>query len=132
MGRKRMMDGGELEKRIDAYFAECDACNAGLSDKDKKIKRPYSLSGLLFDLELTRAEFEEMRSKSRYAKCIRHALAKIEAFTEESALIGALSSGAAANSLKYNFGWGSAVTAEKEGTKSIHIVLDEDMMRLAE
>lgn len=131
MGRKRMMSAGELEQRMTAYFENCDRRNG---EDEKKFKKPYSLSGLLCELELTRAEFESMGNKRRYAKVIQRALARIEAFTEESALIGAISASAAANSLKYNFGWGSGTAghASEEGARSIRIVLDEDMMRLAE
>ena len=39
MGRKRLMDMAALEKRIDAYFAACDALNAPEDGKkeDKKV-----------------------------------------------------------------------------------------------
>ena len=134
MGRKRLMDMAALEKRIDAYFAACDALNAPEDGKkeDKKVKKPYALSGLLLAIGLTRAEFEKLYASPRYKPLLSRTLARIEAFTEENALAGTLSARAAANSLKYNFGWGSKALSEETPTARIRLVLDEEMMRLAE
>lgn len=136
MGRKAMLEVERLEKSIEEYFALCDSINAAASEKsgkkEDKLKKPYSLSGLLCYLEIARSEFERMAKSPRYKKLILRTLLRIEAFTEENALIGALSASAASGSLKYNFGWGRAVEPPEEGTRSIRIVLDEDMMRLAE
>lgn len=137
MGRKAMPTAETVQEKIDEYFALCDSINAASADKngkkEERLKKPYSLSGLLCYLEVTRGEFEKMAENKRYRKLILRTLARIEAFTEENALIGALSASAAAGSLKYNFGWGrtSESTADS-GSRSIRIVLDEDMMRLAE
>ncbi len=132
MGRKRLMNITELEQKIEAYFTACDEINARAAEKeDKKVKKPYSLSGLLLATGLTRGEFERLYASPRYKTLLARTLARIEAFTEENALAGALSASAAVNSLKYNFGWG-AKSASDEAPHSIRIVLDEDMMRLAE
>lgn len=133
MGRKRMISGAELERRIDRYFATCDALNE--ADGTKKLAKPYALSGMICAIGLTRPEFEKMAANSRYTAIFERALAKIEAFIEESALLGQLSANAAANSLKYNFGWGAPrVLSEtpEQGARCIRIMLDEDMMRFAE
>ena len=89
---------------------------------------------MLCDIELSRSEFESMNRSRRYGHVLNKALARIEAFTEENALTGSISASAAANSLKYNFGWGASKNAEdvSDGARSIKIILDEDMMRLAE
>ena len=133
MGRKRLMDIHELEQKIEAYFAACDALNMPPDGKkeDKKVKKPYALSGLLLALGFTRAEFEKLCASPRYKALLARTLSRIEAFTEENALAGTLSASAAANSLKYNFGWGSKAV-EETAPQSIRLVLDEDMMRLAE
>lgn len=133
MGRKRLMNITELEQKIEAYFTACDEINAHAAAEkdDKKVKKPYSLSGLLLATGLTRGEFERLYVCPRYKTLLARTLARIEAFTEENALAGTLSASAAVNSLKYNFGWG-AKSASDEVPHSIRIVLDEDMMRLAE
>ena len=118
----------ELERRIEEYFSGCDVQN------EKKIKKPYTLSGLLCKLEITRRDFERLASKRSFAAVVCKALAKIEAFTEEHALTGELSSNAAANSLKYNFGWNDKKSDEDKGAseKSIKIILDGELAHLAE
>lgn len=123
-----------LEKRIKEYFDECDSINMlQTGSGDKKIRKPYTLSGLLCELGMTRGEFEKLGTKPNFAKLYMSALSKIEAFTEEHALTGALSATAAANSLKYNFGWGDAKnTGAEESEKSIKIILDKDLVQLAE
>lgn len=117
-----------LRKQIDDYFEACDAGNAC---DGKKISKPYTLSGLLFALGLSKAEFEKMLTKRGYAEVLCRAVARIEAFIEENALTGMLSANACCNSLKYNFGWGEKPTAES-GEKSIKIILDGELVRLAE
>ena len=133
MGRKKLVDVDELEKKIEAYFEVCDALNTPADGKkeEKKVKKPYSLSGLLLALGLTRNEFEKLHASPRYKPLLSRTLSRIEAFTEENALAGTLSASAAVNSLKFNFGWG-AKTSSEEMPHNIRIVLDEDMMRLAE
>lgn len=118
---------GILRRKIANYFKICDACNA----ESKDVKKPYTLSGMLSFLGITRKEFEVLAVQECHARVLSDALAKIEAFIEENALIGALSSNAAANSLKYNFGWGSTKTTEK-GDDTIKIILDGELEHLAE
>lgn len=132
MGRKKSLETKELEQRIERYFEKCDEQNFGEKDA-KKIRKPYSLSGLLCDIELSRSEFESMNLSRRYGHVLNKALARIEAFTEENALTGSISASAAANSLKYNFEGGFQNAEDvSDGARSIKIILDEDMMRLAE
>ena len=74
-----------------------------------------------------------MQSKKAFKDVFNRALAKIEAFTEEYALTGDLSASAAANSLKYNFCWNDRKEKDEEvSAKSIKIILDGDLVQLAE
>ena len=43
----------DIEKRIESYFEYCDAVN----EEKGKIVKPYTLSGLLCDAEMSREEF---------------------------------------------------------------------------
>lgn len=119
----------DIDKKISAYFALCDSVNTG----QKSIVKPYTVSGLINSLGLTRGEFERLASNKKYSGSISAAKAKVEAFIEENALTGGLSSNAAANSLKYNFGWGEKNLCEEISTqtKSIIISLDGDAEILA-
>ena len=121
----------DTEKMIHDYFVCCDSLN----DEDgKKIVKPYTLSGLLCYIGITRKDFEKLLCKKSFSVIFNRALAKIEAYTEEKALIGALSSSAASNTLKNNFGWNESKSVVKEGSASgvLKIVLDGELMKLAE
>ncbi len=120
-----------LKEKFEAYFEMCDLLNA----EQKKIVKPYTLSGLIDSAGLTRAEFEKLQGNSKYRDTVNAAKAKVEAFIEENALTGGLSSNAAANSLKYNFGWGEKQNAAEQipqGSKTIVICLEDDAAALAE
>ena len=122
----------EMEKKINDYFACCDSLNEENANS-KKIVKPYTLSGLLCYVGLTRHEFEKLLCRKRYADIFNRALSKIEAFTEEKALTGDLSASAASNTLKYNFGWNEAKSDDKSASSGIlKIVLDGELMKLAE
>ena len=118
----------ELDSRIEQYFSYCDSVNEGSA---KPIK-PYTLSGLMCWLGITRKEFEKLLRSERYSKSALYARSKIEAFIEENALTGGLSANAAANSLKYNFGWGEKLSDTPcEEARSLIITLDGDAKVLA-
>lgn len=121
----------EMRQRVDEYFKECDRLNG---TDGKKIVKPYTLSGLLCFMGLTKKEYEKLMGKKRFAEVFVQALAKIEAFIEEKALIGAISSGAAANTLKYSCGWLEVKSDKetKEPAKVLKLVLDGELMKLAE
>ena len=120
---RTMLKYADIEKKIQKYFDECDALNGG----EKK------LSGLICSMGVTRTEFEKLMRNKKYAQKLYGAKAKIEAFIEENALIGGLSANAAANSLKYNFGWGEKTSTEEISTsaRSLIISLDRDAEILA-
>lgn len=117
-----------LERKINRYFHICDKLN---SENPAKIVKPYTLSGLLCVLEMTRAELEELSLKKNCRDMILSAKQKIEAYTEENALGGRLTAAAAANSLKYNFGWSDKGERE-DMQKEIYIMLDKQTELLAE
>lgn len=126
---RTMLRYADIEKKIQKYFDECDALNGG----EKKLVKPYTLSGLICSMGVTRAEFEKLMRNKKYAQKLYGAKAKIEAFIEENALIGGLSANAAANSLKYNFGWGEKTNTDEINTsaRSLIISLDRDAEILA-
>ena len=119
----------DLEQRINDYFLYCDAVN----DAKEEIVKPYTLSGLLSYIGVSRQEFEKLSHIRRHEKLISRAKAKIEAFIEENALTGELSINAAANSLKYNFGWGERQDRDdgESKSKSITVTLSPEMCELA-
>ncbi len=121
----------EMKQKVEEYFDECDRLNG---PDGKKIVKPYTLSGLLFYIGLTKKEYENLMGKKKFAEVFIQALAKIEAFIEEKALIGAISSGAAANTLKYSCGWLESKSDKetKEPAKVLKLVLDGELMKLAE
>lgn len=120
----KILKYADIENKISKYFDECDALNGD----GKKLVKPYTLSGLICSLGVTRSEFEKLMKNKKYSEKLYGAKAKIEAFIEENALIGGLSANAAANSLKYNFGWGEKTNAEEIGAsaRSLIISLDRD------
>lgn len=117
-----------LEERINNYFMLCDSAN----EEKGKIVKPYTLSGLLCHIEMTRAEFERMSMIKRHEKILSRAKSKIEAFIEENALTNGLSCNASLNSLKFNFGWGEKTDkAENETHSHITVTLSPEMSELA-
>lgn len=125
-----------IKDGIEEYFSLCNLCNESSKDdstKKHKILKPYSLSGLLFHLGITKYEFEKLKCKNKYKKLFESALLRIEAFTEENALTGELSASAASNSLKYHFGWGKETKDLQPALPgTLKIVLDSDVIRFAE
>lgn len=117
-----------LKKKIDDYFDFCDGQNGA---DGKKINKPYTLSGLLFALGVSKAEFEKLLSKKGFSEVLCRAAARVEAYIEENALMGTLSANACANSLKFNFGWGEK-PAEDKDEKCVKIILDGELSALAE
>ncbi len=104
-----------LSREFSRYFNSCDLENAS------KLVKPYTVSGLLYFTNLSKEEFGELSSGSgEGAELAKRALLKIEAFIEENALNGKLSSNAAMNTLKCGFGM-----AEKDASpESITVTLD--------
>lgn len=113
-----------LSQKIEQYFELCDSLN-NAAEKDKKQVKPYTLSGLLFYLDIGEAELEKLCESRAHARVINAAKRRIEAYIEENALNGRLASTAAINSLKEHFGWSGG---DKNGEQNlpIEIFLDKD------
>lgn len=119
-----------LEKRIEEYFDRCDAIN---EENSKKIAKPYTMSGLLFHIGLSKHEFEELLSNKKYAEILKSAKSRIEAFIEEKALSGELSNNASQGSLKYYFGWGEKEKNENETEEcKIFITMSDEARELSQ
>lgn len=97
-----------LETKISEYFSMCDRLN---ESADKKPVKPYTVSGLLYYLDMSKNEFEGLCESRALSKIIGGAKRRIEAYIEENALSGRISSSASINSLKEHFGWN-----EKDGS----------------
>ncbi len=119
----------QYRKLANKYFSDCDAANAECSEKGP-LAKPYTLSGLLCALELTKENFHSLSKTREGRKFVEYTLMKIEAFIEENALSGRLSSSAAQNSLKYSFGWSDKDKVTED--KTITINLSEEARSLGE
>lgn len=119
-----------LAAEISGYFAMCDRENL-LEERDKKTKRPYTLTGLLCWLDMSEGELAELEALSRYhRRIIGGAKRKIEAYIEENSLAGRLSATASINSLKEHFGW--QTKGEGDGDEAYSLELSDDIKRLGE
>ena len=113
-----------LEREFSRYFKNCDLENA------VKIVKPYTVSGLLYSAHISKEDFASLSSgDGEGARLAKRALLRIEAFIEENALNGKLSSNAAMNTLKNGFG-----TAEKDECvgENITVTLDGSAELLGE
>ena len=118
-----------LEERVEEYFTLCDSLN---TTDNKKIVRPYTMSGLLYHIGLTKHEFEQLSQVKKYSDLLRSARARIEAFIEEKSLSGELSINASQASLKYYFGWGEkAEMTDSTKTQIIQVSLSDEARELA-
>lgn len=119
-----------LEEKIEEYFGICDGVNLS---NEKKIIKPYTMSGLLCHLGITKQEFDELLRKKQYAKVLRRASGRIEAYIEEKSLTGELSINASQGSLKYYFGWGAKEEVQTSGEGAvIKVLLSDETKRLAQ
>ncbi len=114
-------------RMADGYFSTCDETNAACGNK---IVKPYTLSGLLCALGLTKEQFLSLGNSRDGRRLVNYVILKIQAFIEENALSGKLSASAAANSLKYSFGWNEKTESTQEGNYSVS--LSEEASRLGE
>ena len=119
----------QIRKRAYAYFEECDRENA-LGDAKQPLPKPYTLSGLLCALSMTRQEFNELYNTPGGRHLCNHILMRIEAFIEENALSGRLSATFAQGALKNSFGWGDR--SEDKDTKTVSVTLSEEATELGE
>ena len=116
-------------RKAEAYFAACDSLNTA-SSGGKMIPKPYTLSGLLCELSLTREQFKSLAKSRKGRAFVNWAMLKIETFIEENALSGSIAATAAANSLKYNFGWNEK--PEEDTDKGVLVTLTGEAEKLGE
>jgi len=85
----------ELQKKIDAYFKECDTKG-----------KPYTVTGLAFACALTRQQLINYEYKEEFKPAIRRAKQLVEISLEEKLIDGTLKNqtGVIFN-LKNNWGW---------------------------
>jgi hypothetical protein len=82
----------ELEARINAFFAECDA---------QKI--PYTITGLALALDTSRELLREYEQRDEFVDTIKRAKTKVENYAEQRLYSGSAAAGPIF-ALK-NFGW---------------------------
>jgi hypothetical protein len=130
MTNYRTKKGRELlAQNIESYFLLCDTANSfGHDQKIRKPAKPYTLSGLLYHLDMSAVELEALCETRSLSKLVSGAKRRIEAYIEENALNGNLSSTAAFNSLKEHFGW-SAKDTETSDDTGFTVELSEDAER---
>lgn len=117
----------ELVDKINDYFNVCDRQNVLLSDKkNQKPAKPYTLSGLLYHLDISAAELDELCEMKGIRRIILSAKRRIEAYIEENALNGNLSATAAFNSLKEHFGWCLKETATEQNDFTVELCEDAE------
>ena len=82
----------ELERRIEAYFASCDATRERVEQKNGGVQYrqvPYTLQGLAAETGLAKAELlAESGGASARARLLSGALRRIERHLVERALLG--------------------------------------------
>lgn len=128
MGRK-ITNIKSYKKKADEYFALCDSENSAI-DKKLPLAKPYTLSGLLCALELTRDGFYSLKNTREGRIFVDFTLMKIEAYIEENALSGRISASAAASSLKYCFGWNDKEHFERN--ENVSVFLSNEAKELGE
>ena len=125
--RRKFEDAGELRKKIDAFFAECDAQ-----------KKPYTITGLALALGTNRQtllRYEKEYDDQEIAELIQQAKARCEADVEQRLLTGKGSPAGAIFWLKNNAGWRDVVDTHVSGTLDVTGRLagmsEEELWRLA-
>ena len=122
----------ELREKIEDYFNECDTVNA---TDGKKVLKPYTMSGLLYHIGLTKAQFDALMENRKYRPVLQAASGRIRAFIEEKSLSGELSVNASQASLKYYFGWGEKSTdgdtSDDGASGVVTVILSDEAKELA-
>lgn len=120
-----------LQEKINEYFNLCDTINNAANDKEKHPPKPYTLSGLLCHLDISEKQLFELEQSRLSRDLIMSAKRRIEAYIEENALNGKLTSTAAINSLKEHFDWSEKEKVDDSKVTNIEISLDSETDSLA-
>lgn len=116
MGQRRHTGGrpkafnspDEFRIECENYFKMCDETVETSYDSkgnEKKIQKPYTVSGLCLYLGVTKMGLLPYKSKDGYSEIYSWALECCENYTEENALTGKIHPVFSMFSLKNNFGW---------------------------
>lgn len=96
----------EMQKIIDKYFEGCFAERT--DDETGKLYmvtlRPPTVSGLAYELGMTRQQLVDYSSKDAFTDTIKNAKQRIQAYAEEN-LVTARNPAGQIFSLKNNYGW---------------------------
>lgn len=101
----------ELEKRIDAYFADTN-------------NLPYTITDLAVWLDCDRKTLTNYKNRDAYFPTIKKAKTKIEASIEKNALLGKYNPTFSIFNMKNNFGWEDKQEIDTTTTNKITIVND--------
>jgi len=83
----------ELQKMIDAYFANCD-----------KKKKPYTITGLALALDTTRETLLDYEERDEFSDTIKRAKLRCQAYAEEQLFTNRNTAGVIFNMVN-NYGW---------------------------
>lgn len=103
---QNISDIEHLEKKINAYFAECDA-------KEK----PYTICGLAYALDIDRRTLLNYEKTSNFFPTIKKAKLRCEMYAEEQLYMGKNAAGVIFN-LKNNYNWKDKIENDLSITES--------------
>lgn len=90
---KKYTKASEMQKKIDAYFKECDAKG-----------KPYTITGLGLALDMSRQDLLNYSKDNEFFDTIKKAKQKCEAYAEEQLYLGKNTAGVIFN-MKNNYNW---------------------------
>lgn len=104
---KQRLSEKRLKKAIDDYFTQRLGEWVTLSErgKERTVRRPLTLAGLLVDLSLTDAQWQEMLEDPKRAPICYRALKRLESETLERTLTGEYPASAGQLVLASDFGY---------------------------
>jgi len=110
----------ELQKAVDKYFDYCD--NRLVQGYDNKTNEqfayispePYTMSGLAYNLGLSRKQLLVYKKRYLFGNTIKEARRKVEMDVERRLMEGKAQTGAIFN-LKNNFGWRDQTEVDVSG-----------------
>lgn len=99
----------DMQLKIDAYFAKCDARTVTRVAKDGTVftesnPEPYTMSGLAYALDMDRASLVNYAHKDDFFDTVKKARMKVQVDVERRLMEGQNQTGAIFN-LKNNFNW---------------------------
>lgn len=112
---KKYTDVEVMQKKIDAYFQECD-------EKGK----PYIITGLALALDMSRQDLINYSKDAVFFDTIKKAKQKCEAYAEEQLYLGKNTAGIIFN-MKNNYNWKDKTEQEIKATGiNIQVASEKD------